>query len=132
MIVIWYLYLLSLIFLWYENKNIVIAASKRAPIYRIPFLRHTFRILRMCLQYGSVISIFYYHNIFYAILAFSISYLIGFVTYKMYFGREMDSNISKFQRLIKRTPKGKALSDATVSDMAKQRAEDLVIRIVKG
>lgn len=132
MIVIWCLYLLSLIFLWYENKNIVIAASKRAPIYKIPFLRITFRILRMFLQYGSVISIFYYHNIFYAILAFSISYLIGFVTYKMYFGREMDSNISKFQRLIKRTPKGKALSDETVSDLAKQRAEDLVIRIVKG
>jgi hypothetical protein len=82
-------YLSGLVLSWYQNKFIVLDASRRPIVLSTPTNQVALYIGRLVITYGGLAGLLVAHGFRSAILAFATYWVLSEVTFRIYFNREV-------------------------------------------
>lgn len=127
-------YIISFPLLWYENFCIVLSVAERPRILRSQTKQAIFWIIRLIITYGSIAGVWYVYGLLAAIVAFTINYVFGKITFKIYFNREVRETASYFIQKAKEEAqsRGKLLDERKIEQEAFESAKTIVVQNMQG
>ena len=127
-------YIISFPLLLYENFCIVLNVAERPIILRSQTKQATFWTIRLIITYGSIIGVWYVYGLLAAIIAFTINYVFGKITFKIYFNREVWETASYFIQKAKEEVRfsGELLNERKIEQEAFESAKNIVVQNMRG
>lgn len=91
---------------WYQNYWVVTDSSDRPPIMRSGVNQLIYFAVVFLWTYGSIIGIWYYFGIWAALAAFAIKLIVGRVSWKRYFNRQVEEYADYYYRQMVKAKSG--------------------------
>lgn len=131
---LWFLYALSILLVWYENRWVVCAWPLDRPIWFSPGNQSIFWIVRLLITYGTVLGLWVTYDFKTAAIAFAGYYIFNKLTFRTYFNREVQTKAHRYAEMSREEAKAKnqQADEVAIMQQAFEVARMTVIRNMKG
>ncbi len=130
---LWFLYGLSILLVWFENRCVVLPVWDRPPIF---FNQALLWIVRLLLTYGTLGGLWAIYGFKTAAIALGFFYVVNKLTFKIYFDGEVRKTAARLRKLppspYANLDRDKSADEATLERETLELARDAVTRNVKG
>ena len=128
---LWVLYALSLLFVWFENKCVVLHRADRPVIFSNQAILW---LLRLALTYGTLGGIWFVYGFWTAAIAFGAFYTLNKLTFSHYFSRQIKSTTVRCMkaRMEEAAKKHEQIDELQIEVEARELANYIVTSNVKG